>query len=71
MENTAIINELSSIIAFADELKIRATGLRSKLVSVASLASPKRGQKAKALADKMMMNVISNRNKTILRRKQK
>ncbi|MBK7885528.1 MAG: hypothetical protein IPJ81_18315 [Chitinophagaceae bacterium] len=71
MDNTTIINELSSIIAFADELKTKATGLRRKLVSVDSPASPKRGQKGKMLADKMMMNVITNRNKTILRRKQK
>jgi len=68
MNNTAAINELDSIIAFTDELKIRATRLRSKLVSVDSPASPKRGKKTKELADKMMMSVIANRNKTLLRR---
>ncbi len=52
-----IIRELNSIIAHADELKVKAAGLRRKLENFYSPASPKRGnavsdQEIKAICHK-------------------
>jgi hypothetical protein len=65
MSNQAIINELLSLEAFADELKQRCYKARKKLERVYAPAS-ERG-KASPLSDSDRMNLRGSRRKTIRR----
>ena len=57
----SIINKVDSVIAYADELKIKAAGLRRELVDLYSPAPRKRA--GKKVSEEDIAKVITSRRK--------
>lgn len=64
MSNAKFISQLDTIVAFADELKIKAERLRKELVGVDQSASPK-GVRKKIVPDSTMAKILSRQRKAI------